>query len=381
MAEHMLFKGTQKHSQREIFAAIERLGGTLDAATTKEYVVLQAVTPAKGMWTAIDILAEVLTKPALREEDSWDEKLVILREICRAEDQQTVVFDLFARTLWRSHPLRQPIRGTLGGLYELTPDSLLSFVRKRYVAGNMLLAVAGDIRHEQVQQTVVERFADLPPGPESPPEAAHERPLESIRMAHLEKGVQQTCLLIGVPTVSMKHEDRSALKVLERALGMGGSARLYQRLREEKQLAYSVNTVTAHYEDMGYLAVLTVCDADSVREVRQAILEEWDRLRQYTVSSNELRDAKSNYAGTQARRAETNLALANIYGTQGLLHRVETFAESISRINAVEPGDILRVAQAYLDPERHVIATVGRRVRTPARTTVHTGPDLPETHR
>jgi predicted Zn-dependent peptidase len=200
-------------------------------------------------------------------------------------------------------------------------------------------------------------------------------------LAHLEKGVQQTCLLIGVPTVSMKNEDRSALKVLERVLGMGGSARLYQRLREEKQLAYSVNTVTAHYEDMGYLAALTVCDADSVREVRQAILEEWDRLRQYTVSSNELRDAKSNYAGTQARRAETNLALANIYGTQGLLHRVETFAESISRINAVEPDDVLRVAQAYLDPERHVIATVGRRLRTPARTTVHTGPDLPETHR
>jgi predicted Zn-dependent peptidase len=358
--EHMLFKGTQSRSPREIYACVERLGGVLDAGTTKQYMTVYAVTPGDGLMTALDVVAKVLTEPALREDDFWAEKLVLLEEIQRAEDQQSVIFDLFAETLWPAHPLRQRMRGTLEGLYNLDHESLLSFFQRRYVTGNLLLAVCGDIEHREVQQLVSDGFAALPDGPECLPLAVEEPQLDGKRTAHLEKGVQQMCLLMGVPTVSMKHGDRSALRVLERVLGMGGSARLHQHLREEKQLVYSVNTVTAHYEDVGYFAVHTVCDPQKVSEVRQAILEEWDRLRCHGVTEVELRDAKSNYAGAQALRAETNLALASIFGTQGLLHRVETSEEAIARINAVRREDVLRVAQQYLDTERYVAVTVGR---------------------
>jgi len=358
--EHMLFKGTQSSSPRQIYACVERLGGVLEAGTTKQYVTVYAVTPGDGLMTALDVVAKVLTEPALREDDFWDEKLVLLEEIQRAEDQQSVIFDLFAETLWPAHPLRQRMRGTLEGLYNLDHESLLSFFQRRYVTGNVLLAVCGDIEHSEIQEWVSNRFAALPDGPESPPLPVDEPQLDAQRMAHLEKGVKQMCLLLGVPTVSTKHEDRSALRVVERVLGMGGSARLYQHLREEKQLVYSINTVTAHYEDVGYFAVHTVCDPQKVSEVRQAILEEWDRLRSHGVTELELRDAKSNYAGTQARRAETNLALASIFGTEGLLYRVETFEEAISRINAVRQEDVLRVARQYLNTERYVAVTVGR---------------------
>lgn len=358
--EHMLFKGTQSRSPRQIYASVERLGGVLDAGTTKQYLTVYAVTPGDGLVTALDAVARVLTEPALREDDFWDEKLVLLEEIQRAEDQQSVIFDLFAETLWPVHPLRQRMRGTLEGLYNLDHESLLSFFQRRYVTGNVLVAVCGDIDQHEIQQLVSDRFAALPDGPECPPLPVEEPPLDGKRTAHLEKGVKQTCLLLGVPTVSMKHEDRSALRVVERVLGMGGSARLYQHLREERQLVYSVNTVTAHYEDAGYFAVHTVCDPQKVGEVRQAILEEWDRLRSQGVTEAELRAAKSNYAGTQARRAEANLALASIFGTEGLLYRVETFGEAISRINAVRHADVLRVAREYLDTERYVAVTVGR---------------------
>jgi predicted Zn-dependent peptidase len=158
----------------------------------------------------------------------------------------------------------------------------------------------------------------------------------------------------------MKHQDRSALKVIERVLGMGGSARLYQRLREETRLVYSVHTVTAHYEDAGYLAVKTACDPQHAMQVQQAILEEWDRLCQQGVSEDELAAAKSNYAGTLARRFETNLALASIFGVEGLLHRVETFEEAVGRINAVGRDDVLRMARQYLDVDRYVAVSVGR---------------------
>ena len=207
---------------------------------------------------------------------------------------------------------------------------------------------------------VVERFQALPAGLEQPPAPVREPPLNELRSGHLSKDVHQAHLLMGVPTVSMKHEDRSALKVIERVLGMGGSARLYQRLREERRLAYSVNTVTAHYEDAGYFAVHTACDPQNVAQVQQTILDEWDRLRHQGVSEDELSAAKSNYAGTLARRFETNLALASIFGVEGLLHRVETFEEAVERINAVGRDDVLRPAHKYLDVDRYVAVSVGR---------------------
>ena len=360
--EHLLFKGTRSRSQREVFAAIERLGGTLDAGTTKEYMTLCSVIPRQGLATAMDALAEVLMEPALQEADFWEEKLVVLEEIRRAQDQESVIFDLFAQTLWQEHPLRYPIVGTLEGLHDLDHELLLSFYRQRYVAGNMLLAVCGDIKHEDIQCLVAERFAALPPGPEQPPAHTNEPALSEIRRAYLPKDVHQLHMVIGVPTVGMKHKDRSALKVIERVLGMGGSARLYQRLREETRLVYSVNTVTGHYEDGGYRAIHTACDPQHVSQVQQAILEEWDKLREHGVSEDELNTAKSNYAGTLARRSETNLALASIFGVEGLLHQVETFEEAVQRINAVRRDDVLRVAQKYLNLECYVAVTVGREV-------------------
>ncbi len=362
--EHLLFKGTRTHDQRELFAAVERLGGVLDAGTTKQYVTLLAVTPRDGLTTAVDVLAEILAEPALREEDFWEEKLVVLKEIRRAQDQQSVVFDLFAETIWQRHPLRYPLRGTLEGLHSLEPAPLVSFYRQRYVAGNALLAVCGDIEHAQARRLVEHSFASLRAGPEQAPPPVEERPLDEPRTAHLDKEVQLTSLLIGVPTVSVKHEDRSAIKVIERVLGMGGSARLYQHLREEAQLVYSVNTVTAHYEDVGYFAVHTVCDPQNLGAVQQAILDEWAKLRREGVSANELEAAKSNYAGRQACRAETNLAVASVLGVQGLLHRVEAFDEAVARIDAVTRDDVLRVARKYLRIDRYVAVTVGRQAET-----------------
>jgi predicted Zn-dependent peptidase len=358
--EHLLFQGTALHHQRELFAAVERLGGVLEAGTSKEYVALHTVTPREGLTTALDILAEVLVQPALREEDFWKEKLVLLEEIRRAQDRHSVIFDLFGQTLWQEHPLRYPAQGTLQGLHDLDCHSLLAFHDQRYVSGNMLLAVAGDIDHEETSRLVADRFAGLRRGPELLPTPVHEPPLSAPRSAHLDKDLNQHHLLLGVPTVSMKHEDRSGFKVIERVLGMGGSARLYQRLREQTQLVYSVHTVTAHYEDAGYFAVHAACDPAHAEQVEQIIVQEWDDLRANGISEDELSAAKSNYGGTLARRFETNLATAGIFGVEGLLHQVEPFQSAVERIEAVQRDDVLRVARRYLNSQRTVKVSVGR---------------------
>jgi predicted Zn-dependent peptidase len=364
LAEHMLFKRTHRHSPREIFGAVERLGGVIDASTSKEYLALSAVVPREGLGTALDVLAEVLVEPALREADFWREKLVALEEIRHSQDSEGIIFDLFAQTLWQKHPLRYPILGTLESLHSLDYGGLLAFCQQRYVAGNTVLALCGDVDHDQAERFVAERFAALRPGPVQLPLVVREPRMVEPRTVHLEKDLHQTHLLIGVPTVSMKHEDRSALRALERILGMGASARLYQRLREETLSVYNVNTVTAHYEDAGYFAVHTACPPENALTVRAAILEEWDILRRQRVSADELSAAKSNYAGTLALRFETNLALAGIFGLEGLLHQIEPFDAAVQRMDAVQCEDVQRVAQQYLHVDKCVTVTVGRKAKT-----------------
>jgi predicted Zn-dependent peptidase len=361
LAEHLLFKGTHRHSAREVFGAVERLGGVIDAGTAKEYLTLSAVVPRQGLATALDVLAEVLVEPALREGDIWREKLVALEEIRQAQDGGGIIFDLFAETLWQKHPLRYSILGTLDGLHSLDYERLLAFYQQRYVIGNTLLALCGDIEHDQAERLATQGFAALRPGPARPPSVVREPRMRQPRTAHLQKDLHQTHLLIGVPTVSMKHEDRSALKALERILGMGASARLYQRLREDTLSVYNVNTVTAHYEDVGYFAVHTACAPENTLTVRAAILQEWDKLRQEWVSADELSAVRSNYAGTLARRFETNLALAGVFGVEGLLHEVEPFDAAVQRMDAVQREDIQRVAQKYLHVDKCVTVTVGRK--------------------
>jgi predicted Zn-dependent peptidase len=158
----------------------------------------------------------------------------------------------------------------------------------------------------------------------------------------------------------MGHPDRSALKILERVMGMGGSARLFQKLREQERLVYGVHTVTALYEDSGYLAVRCACDPLNLARVERAILEVWNQLCQDGVSEDELSAAQGNYVGTLARSFETNLALAGIHGVEALLGRIEPFEEAVRRIRAVQAGDVMRAARTYLDAQRAVSVTIGR---------------------
>jgi predicted Zn-dependent peptidase len=251
----------------------------------------------------------------------------------------------------------------LGGLEELRDldhDSLLAFYRQRFVTGNMVLVVCGDVRPDETQDQAATSFAALPVGGEQLPSPVAEPVPAAPRTVHLERDLNQVHLLVGAPTVSMKHEDRSALKVAERVLGMGFSARLYRRLRQKARLVYNIRTAMAHYEDAGYFAVWGACSPQRVAQVQAAILEEWARLGDEGLHDDELRAAKSNYSGTLVRRFETNWAMAGIHGVEGLLHRVEPFEEAVARIGAVRSKDVQRVAREYLQGDVYVAVTLGR---------------------
>jgi predicted Zn-dependent peptidase len=246
-------------------------------------------------------------------------------------------------------------------LIGLTVEDLHQQHRAFFVPPNTVIAIAGNVTLEDTLALVEDCFGDWAGELPSPPPVPTEPPLTDRREVWIERDVSQAHLIFGWPAVDMKHPDRHPLKVIGRLLGVGGSSRLYQRLRNEQQLAYTVATAVATYEDVGHFAIYTACDPSNVETVRTTIIEEITRLRQQPVSENDLRRVQTGYEGSLAVNFETNLQLASIHGIEALLSQIEPFDESIRRINAVTREDILRAARQYLDPERYVSVAMGRR--------------------
>jgi len=359
LLEHLLLSGTQHRSALEIHDAIDSLGGDINAQTGKEYIAFHCVMPASHWLTGLDVLSDVLIYPLLDEQALVREKSVVLEEMRRSKDQSRIIFSLFAQTLWQKHPLRHPILGYPEQVLSLDRETLIRVYQRHFTTGNVVVAICGDLDHDEVCDQVRSKLAALPQGDEHFPPPVAEPSLTQPRLFHLTRGTNQVYLMLGVPAVSMRHPDRSAIKIIERVLGMGIGARLYRRLRDELRLVYSVTTAAANYEDAGYLAVHTTCHPQNVLSVREVIVEEMAILGQRGVTAEELSKAQTNYAGTLARRFQTNLSIASIAAIEGLLYKVEPFPDSIARIQAVTLDDVERVASRYLNTAAYVMVTVG----------------------
>jgi len=361
MLEHMLFKGTTQHTSQEIFGGIEARGGEINAHTTREYISLHTVTLADDLPLALNLLADTILHPKLSPEDFINEKLVVLGELEQSRDQSSVLYDFFIQNLFQNSPLRNPITGTVDGLHDLGFGSLSEFHHQRFVSGNAVLVICGDVEPKQALSLAQSAFVGVSPGPEQPPEVVGEPARNTPAGGHLERGTQRTYMLLGVPTGGLKHPDRSALKIIELILGMGASGRLYQRLRDELGVVYTVNAVSSIYEDCGYLAIHAVCTPENQTVVQDAILDEWADLRENGISDEELAAAKGNYAGTLARRFETNLSVAGIFGFAGLLYQVEPFEQAITRINGVTRKGVQEAANKYLNEDGYVLVSIGKK--------------------
>ena len=357
--EHLFFKGTESRTTQQIYHAVEEVGGQIDAQTTKEYTAFSVVTQDRFHHRGAEVLADLVRHPRLDETAFLREKLVILEEMRRRADQRQAIWDFYAATLWQNHPLKDRVLGYKEDLLQLTAEDLRQHHTAFFAPPNTVIAIAGNVTLEDALAVIVEFFGDWEGEPPIFPPVPPEPPLSDKREFWIERDVSQVHLLLGWPAVDMTHPDRHPLKVIGRLLGVGGSSRLYQRLREEQQLAYTVATATAAYEDIGHFAIYTACQSDKVETVRAAIFEEMARLREQPVGDEELGRVKTSYEGSLAVNFETNLQIASIHGIEALLHRIEPFEEAVRRINAVTQEDILRVAQRYFDPDRYVRVAMG----------------------
>src|SRR6187200_1898636 len=251
--EHMLFKGTTSRSAREIAQEIDSIGGQLDAFTAKEYAAYYIKVLDEHLPLALELLGDMIQRPAFAPEDIGKEQSVILEEIKMVEDaSDDLVHEVFAQQFWARHPLGRPILGTPETVTSFESAGLRRYFDRTYTASNLLVAAAGNFEHAAIRALVDRAFGDLPPGI---PAEAVAPPAVTPGLVVRQKDIEQSHICLGTPAYPQAHVDRHAMYVLNTILGGSMSSRLFQHIREERGLAYAVWSSLMTYSDAGALTI------------------------------------------------------------------------------------------------------------------------------
>lgn len=359
LLEHMVFKGTGRRTAKEIAAVLERLGGSLDAYTSREHTSFQARVMDEHLELALDVLADMVVSPALREADLGVEREVVLEEIAAVEDTpDDLVFELHTEALWPDHPYGHSILGTRETVAGFTTDALRALHRSAYRRPNLVVAAAGAVEHEHVVAAVDRLFDGVPDGG-SPPEVAPAPPVP-VADRQVERAGTQSHLVMGGRSVRQADPRRYALILLSSAVGGGMSSRLFQRVREELGLAYAVFTFQSFYRTGGTLGVYVGTRPEWADRAEGVIRDELERVAAEGLTAAEVGDAKGQVKGRMVLDLEspggrvTRLALQELYDEPR-----RTVGELIERIDAVTHTDIVEVATEYMDPEQWLTVQLG----------------------
>ncbi|MGD1011282.1 MAG: pitrilysin family protein [Acidimicrobiales bacterium] len=355
--EHLLFKGTAERTAREIAEEVDAVGGDMNAYTTKEYTTFYVRALAEHVELGLDILCDILCRPALRAEEVDAERQVILEEVLMHRDEPAdVVQELFAGAMFPNHPLGSEVLGEPEVIRTVTVPAIRSFFDEHYLPGNMVIAAAGDVDHSRLAKGIEKRFAarqgGRPPSRQAPREAAVPLVVES-------RETEQAQLVLGVSGPDRHSADRFTLAVLNHVLGGGLSSRLFQEIREARGLAYSIGSDRTAYDDAGTLAVSVGTSPDNAREVVRLCRAEFDRMGAEGITARELDVAKGHLRADMLLSLEDSGSRMSRIGTAlQLFGDVMTIEELLAGVESVTADHVRSVAgRLLLDPRS--LAVVG----------------------
>jgi predicted Zn-dependent peptidase len=358
--EHMLFKGTRSRSAQAIAREMDSIGGNLDAFTGKETICFNVKSLADHVPIALDVLADLVLNPIFASTDIERERGVILEEIKIDEDNPDVlVHELFTQSFWKDHPLGKPILGTSKTVGRVDQQSLSGYHGDRFHGGNMIFSAAGNLDHDQFTEAVAQKFSTLAGG-----ETLNELPAPASSARILlrnKKSLEQVQICLGVPAPPITDENRYATLILNTVLGGGMSSRLFQTIREERGMAYSIYSDLSPYRDTGTLCVYAGTSAGKALEVVELILEEFRRLKQEPLSEEELTRAINQVKGNILLGLESsNARMANLARLEMYFHEFITVDEIIARIGEVQAAQVQTMSQRLFDSEQVAVTLLGR---------------------
>jgi predicted Zn-dependent peptidase len=355
--EHLLFKGTDRRSARDIAETIDAVGGDFNAFTSKEYTAFYLRVLSQDVPVGLDILCDIMADPAFRPDEVEAERHVILEEILmRGDDPGDLVHELCFEALYPGHPLGLETLGTEETISSMTGDDIRRFFAHHYRPANIVFSAAGDLDHDRIVAEVERRF-DPPAGGEVP--VRDVPPSPEVALVVDRRSTEQAHLVVAMHALDRHDEDRYALGVLNQVLGGGMSSRLFQTIREERGLAYSVYSYRSSFDQAGALSIYAGTAPTNVSEVIRLIDEGIDGVLQDGVSARELEVAKGHLRGTMALGLEDSAARMSRVGRSQLVHgSVLPVDELAERVDAVQIADVSRVAKRVLSNPR-VLAAVG----------------------
>jgi len=344
--EHITFKGTQRFpSTRAISEAIEGVGGSFNAATDRESTVYWVRVPRREAARAMDVLGELIVRPSLDEAEIDGERAVIVEEIrSYLDDPAEHAQILFQGAMFGDGALGREICGDEDGIRALPADTIRDFWRAAYRPANTVIAVAGDLDHDEAVELSATAFG-VGNGAVPGFAAAPALPAGPRAILRSRRDASQAQLIVGVPALHRDHPDAWTLAVLNAVLGDGMSSRLFLSVREAQGLAYDVSSGLVDYADAGSLEISAGVDPERLPAALDALLAELALLRDEAVPADELAKTKAYLSGGLELRMEETRHLASWIGGQEALHdRVLTLDDALAAVAAVDAGAIRRLA-------------------------------------
>jgi predicted Zn-dependent peptidase len=361
LIEHMLFKGTENRPTAKLIAEeIEGVGGVSNAYTGQETTAYYAKVAASHLNIAVDLLTDMVRNPLFDPGEMEKERLIIGEEINMIYDiPDSWVNILLDQAIWPNHPLGQNVAGTHESLAGITRNALTAFFARCYHPQNVLITLGGAFQPNEVVDRVSQVLDDWPAAPKPTFEKAP-APQSGPRCAIEHRPVEQGHLCLALPGLSRNHPDRYSLSVLNTILGDGMSSRLFLNIREEKGLAYAVDSSVHFLQDAGTMVVYAGVDPVRAREALTAILGELERLRNEAVPATELRKAKEYLKGRLVLGLEDSFSRAAWVAYQALfMDTIKSPEDVLNAFEAVTVEDVQRLAKEIVDPASFTLAAIG----------------------
>jgi predicted Zn-dependent peptidase len=352
--EHLLFKGTKRRSALEISSSIEEVGGEMNAFTSKEYTCFYARVIDTDLPMAIDVVSDLITSSIVSALDVDAERKVVLEEIAmRDDDPSDLVHDLYAETYYGDTQLGRPILGTVESIKSMSRNAVFNYYKKRYLPQDLVVAVAGNIKHKKVVEMVeralsADGFLDVKGAPQI-------RGDEGIRRAKqtsvglMTRKTEQAHMFYGMEGVARHDDRRFAMGILASALGGGMSSRLFQEIREKRGLAYSVYAYAQQFAGTGQIGFYAGCNPTKAIEVIEIIREVLHDVAEHGMTHEEINRAKGAVRGSLVLSQEDSGSRMSRIGKNEIVYgHVMGFDEILKEISSVTHEDVRKVASEFL---------------------------------
>jgi predicted Zn-dependent peptidase len=357
--EHMVFKGTKNRSALDIARQMDSIGGNMDAFTGKETICFNAKVLDEHLPIAVDVISDLVLNPTFDPKDIDREKGVILEEIKMDEDNPDyLVHEIFTQNFWKDHPLGRPILGTRETVKAFNQAAIVDNFTNRFSPGSIVISAAGSLNHEKFVALVSERFSQL-----KPVANGHLHPAPKVTAKIItknKKSLEQVQLCMGVAAPYINHEKRYVSYVMNTLLGGGMSSRLFQKVREEQGLVYSIYSDLNPYSDTGALCVYAGTSRDSAPKVVQSVLDEFKRLKADLIGSDELERVKDQLKGSLMLSLESSTSrMSNLARQDMYFDRFIDQDEIIRRVEQVTSEEVCALANEIFQSDRIAVTLLG----------------------